>query len=103
MKEFDITPIENVLANQENITGLLNLLESTLDNSLKLIRKYNTTDISTIPPSTINVVAFQLLNDRESLRTLLHFLRDTTNKDEAKLEKAVNDFYENKGDIEVWK
>lgn len=93
-KKFNINKIENILAKQQDVKGLLTLLSDTLQLTLKQINDYDYDNAGNILHDIRTGVIVQLLYDRDGIQALLNCLMDA-NLDSVKvLNEQVNNYYE---------
>lgn len=101
-KKFDINKIDNLLAEQRNVEGLLTLLSDTLQSTLDQINDYEYDDAGKVPHDVRTGVIVQLLRDRNSLFALLTCLEKANQSSIEVLNQQVEGYYHelSKGDQE---
>ena len=93
-KKFDINEVENIATEQQNVKGLLTLLEDTLQLTLEQINGYDYDNAGKIPHDIRTGVIVQLLHDRDGILALLNCLMDANRNSTKALNKQVNNYYE---------
>lgn len=88
---FDINEIENLLADQQDVKGMLNLLEDILLKLKQPLIGYN--DFGIIPSKAVTEVAFEMQRNRDALSAIVRFLQDMNKKSSRTINNEVGNYY----------
>lgn len=95
MKEtFDINKIESLVADQENVKGLLNLLVDVLQKIKAPIAGADYQDLSDVSDQQMTGVVVKLLRNDDTLSSIIRFLKDMNTKTIRTITNEVNHYYQ---------
>lgn len=92
-KTFNINNIENLVADQENVMGLLDLLSDVLTKIKRPVAEYDYDHISDIPHDAILGTVLELLRNDYALSSILRFLQDMNVKTSKTISNEVECYY----------
>ncbi|MBM6941079.1 hypothetical protein [Limosilactobacillus coleohominis] len=95
MKEtFDINKIESLVADQENVKGLLDLLVDILQKIKAPIAGADYQDLSDVSDQQMTGVVVKLLRNDDALSSIIRFLQDMNTKTTRTITNEVNHYYQ---------
>lgn len=96
MKEtyFDINKIENLVADQENVKGLLDLLDDVLRKIKDPIAGADYQDLSDVSDQQMIGVVVELLRNDDALSSIVRFLQDMNTKTTQTIMGEVEHYYQ---------
>lgn len=90
---FDINEIENLLADQQDVKGMLNLLDDTLLKIKQPLNGYDNHDFGNVPNKLVMEVAYEMQRDSDALSAIIRFLQDMNQKASNTIANEVDNFY----------
>lgn len=90
---FDINEIENLLADQQDVKGMLNLLDDTLLKIKQPLNGYDNHDFGDVPNKLVKEVAYEMQRDSDALSAIIRFLQDMNVKTSKTISNEVECYY----------